>query len=221
VGDLLKHVLGVLRTVHANGFSHAGLSAEPYYAPPFTATAPPQFTAPEPSSASQQSFNGKSVQFADATEEQELPPSGPPSPDEHRHRRRRRRAAPESDPTDTETETETEIKQHRHRRRRERERQRDREEDDDHDQDRDRDRRRHRSSRHDNGDRVPSPAGSDDTIDMPDRFDRHGRKKAEKGEDPIADKIEEFLTGDGGAGKLFKTLTDKYLGGDSSGGKRW
>ena len=54
---------------------------------------------------------------------------------------------------------------------------------------------------------------SDTTIELPPRFDEHGRRKAERGEDPIADKIEDFLTGKGSAGKLFRSLTDGLLGG--------
>ena len=48
---------------------------------------------------------------------------------------------------------------------------------------------------------------------MPERFDKHGRRKPDKGEDPIADKIEEFLSGKGSAGKLFKNITENFLGG--------
>ena len=67
-------------------------------------------------------------------------------------------------------------------------------------------------SRHDDS-RTPSPANSDGTIDLPPRFDPSGRKKPERGEDPISDKIEEFLSGKGSAGKIFKSLTDGLLGG--------
>lgn len=76
-------------------------------------------------------------------------------------------------------------------------------------------RRHHRSrgSRHHDEPRSPSPAHSDATIDLPPRFDKDGRPKAQRGEDPIADKIEDFLAGKGSAGKLFKNLTDGLLGG--------
>ena len=70
-----------------------------------------------------------------------------------------------------------------------------------------------RSRRHRDEPRTPSPAPSDETIELPARFDEHGRRKPEKGDDPIADKIEEFLAGKGSAGKLFKNLTDGLLGG--------
>ena len=74
--------------------------------------------------------------------------------------------------------------------------------------------RSNRQSRHHHDEpRSPSPAPSDETIDLPARFDEKGRRKPEKGEDPIAEKIEEFLAGKGSAGKLFKNLTDGLLGG--------
>ena len=76
-----------------------------------------------------------------------------------------------------------------------------------------RERRERRSRDHPEESRSPSPATSDGTIDLPPRFDRNGRKKAEKGDDPVADKIEEFLSGKGSAGKIFKSLTDGLLGG--------
>lgn len=86
------------------------------------------------------------------------------------------------------------------------------------------DERRHHRSRgsrhHDHHDepRSPSPAHSDETVDLPPRFDKDGRPKAQRGEDPIADKIEDFLAGKGSAGKLFKNLTDGLLGGGGGGG---
>lgn len=63
-----------------------------------------------------------------------------------------------------------------------------------------------------------SPAHSDETIDLPPRFDGQGRKKAERGEDLVADKIEDFLAGKGSAGKIFRDLTEKVLGGGGGGG---
>jgi hypothetical protein len=47
-----------------------------------------------------------------------------------------------------------------------------------------------------------------------------GRRKPERGEDPIADKIQDFLEGKGAAGKLFKNLTDGLLGGGGGGGEK-
>jgi hypothetical protein len=60
-----------------------------------------------------------------------------------------------------------------------------------------------------------SPTDSDETIFLPDRFDKYGRKKPEKGEDLLADKLEELLSGKGSAGQLLKGLF-----GESSGGSR-
>lgn len=86
--------------------------------------------------------------------------------------------------------------------------------------------RQHRNQRrrlsHDDS-RSLSPVESDATIDLPDRFDEHGRRIPEKGEDPIAEKIEELLSGKGTAGKYFKSLTGGLFGGDegrSGGGRR-
>ena len=48
---------------------------------------------------------------------------------------------------------------------------------------------------------------SDSTVDLPARFDDRGRRLPERGEDPLADKIEELLHGRGTAGKLFAKIT--------------
>ncbi|KAL9602089.1 MAG: hypothetical protein Q9219_002085 [cf. Caloplaca sp. 3 TL-2023] len=62
-----------------------------------------------------------------------------------------------------------------------------------------------------NSARSPSPTYSDATIDLPQRFDERGRKIPEKGEDPLADKIEDLLGGGGGGfGKFMKG----FLGGE-------
>ena len=82
------------------------------------------------------------------------------------------------------------------------------------------DRRNRRSGRHRVDSRSPSPASSEETIDLPDRFDQNGRRKAEKGDDPIAEKIQEILSGKGSAGKIFKNITDGLLGGDGDKGSR-
>jgi hypothetical protein len=47
---------------------------------------------------------------------------------------------------------------------------------------------RHRKRRH--RDESPGSDGSDETIDLPPRFDEHGRKRPE---DPMADKLESVL----------------------------
>ena len=64
-------------------------------------------------------------------------------------------------------------------------------------------RRRHRRSK--SGD----SGESDETIDLPERFDQDGGKKAERGGDPLAGKIEDVLSGKGTAGRIFQ----KFAGG--------
>ena len=114
------------------------------------------------------------------------------SPDDRRHRRRHRDRDYDSAHSDISA-SDSEGRDRFHRR------------DDHRRRDRDHDRRR----------RDPSPTQSDTTVDLPERFDKHGRRKQERAEapsDPIADKIEEFLSGKGSAGKLFKNITDNFLG---------
>lgn len=71
--------------------------------------------------------------------------------------------------------------------------------------------REHQTSR----DRSPSE-NSDGTIELPARFDEQGNRKHE---DPLAQKINELINGQGGAGGLFKTLLGggKDAGGDDEG----
>lgn len=59
---------------------------------------------------------------------------------------------------------------------------------------------------------VASPAPSDATIDLPERFDKYGRKMPEPGEDPLADKLDHILAGKGAAGMLFGDLVDGLFG---------
>ena len=70
----------------------------------------------------------------------------------------------------------------------------------------------------------PESPASDSTIDLPERFDKHGRKKPETGDDPLADKIDELLSGKGPGGKFFGRLTglfgDKDGDEGGSGGRR-
>lgn len=70
--------------------------------------------------------------------------------------------------------------------------------------------------------RSPSPAPSDTTVDLPDRFDRYGRRKPEKGEDLLADKFEDLLRNEA-VGKFLGRLTGAFGGGsdgDGVGGRR-
>ncbi len=57
--------------------------------------------------------------------------------------------------------------------------------------------------------RTPSPAPSDETIDLPERFDEQGRPKDE---DPLADTIQNLLGRKGGVAKMFLSLTDGLVG---------
>ena len=59
--------------------------------------------------------------------------------------------------------------------------------------------------------RVKSP-DSDVTIDLPPRFDEKGRKRAEPGDDPLADRFDEVLAGKGVAGKMFGNFLDGFFG---------
>lgn len=55
----------------------------------------------------------------------------------------------------------------------------------------------HHSSRNRDPAGPTSPAPSDETIELPERFDERGRKMPEKGDDPIADLLNRFLSGKG------------------------
>lgn len=55
--------------------------------------------------------------------------------------------------------------------------------------------------------RSPSPTLSDTTVDLPPRFDQHGHRRPEKGDDPLADALEDMLSGKGPAGRLFSKFT--------------
>lgn len=78
---------------------------------------------------------------------------------------------------------------------------------------------RRRASQND-VERSPSPAPSDTTVDLPPRFDQYGQRRPEKGEDPLADTLEELLSGSGLAGKLFNTLTGVLGLSDGDGARR-
>ena len=141
----------------------------------------------------------------------------PPVPSPPVHDRASSTPAPHNKSVQFASDTSSEESSNRNRRRRRRSAKADSYDtsDSDHSSDHSRHRNSKRSSRHSHKQREPSPAHSDETIDLPQRFDEHGRRKPERGEDPIADKIEEFLAGKGSAGKLFKNLTDGLLGGGS------
>jgi hypothetical protein len=70
------------------------------------------------------------------------------------------------------------------------------------------------SSRDRSIERVTSPADSEATVDIPARFDEKGRKKSEPGDDPLADKFEDMLSGKGAAGKVLGNFFDGLFGPD-------
>lgn len=74
--------------------------------------------------------------------------------------------------------------------------------------------RRHRHHRRSAGEipRDSSPAESDSTVDLPERFDSRGKRIAEPGEDPLAEKIQELFSGNG-VGKMLQSFG---LGGGGS-----
>lgn len=66
--------------------------------------------------------------------------------------------------------------------------------------------------------RSPSPAPSDVTLDLPERFDKYGRPVPERGEDSLADVVEDLITGTGIAGKFLGKLAVGF--GGNKGGSR-
>ena len=49
----------------------------------------------------------------------------------------------------------------------------------------------HRRSRSDS----PNDSDSGETVDLPPRFDSHGKRVPERGEDPIADTVQDLISG--------------------------
>jgi len=116
---------------------------------------------------------------------------------------RRKDDAKRDDPgNDRHSDTET-SDDRKHRRKKRKGKDQERERDDPHQQ-----RDRQQASR----DRSPSEE-SDGTIDLPARFDEQGNRKHE---DPLAQKINELINGQGGAGGIFKALLGG--GGQDAGG---
>ncbi|KAK8206889.1 hypothetical protein M8818_004724 [Zalaria obscura] len=77
--------------------------------------------------------------------------------------------------------------------------------------------RRHRSHS------PASDGSSDETVDLPPRFDAQGRRVPDKGDDPLAYGIEELLGGlggKGGVGALLKGLLDGGSGGGRGSSRR-
>lgn len=77
------------------------------------------------------------------------------------------------------------------------------------------DHRPHRSSRRSSRNHHPSsardgdplsPTDSDATVDLPERFDKEGKRKPERGDDAIADILDDIMSGKGPGGKYFKKI---------------
>lgn len=51
-------------------------------------------------------------------------------------------------------------------------------------------------------------------MELPARFDDRGRKKAEKGDDPLADQVDNLLYRKGATGKLFGNFLEGLIGPD-------
>lgn len=62
-------------------------------------------------------------------------------------------------------------------------------------------------------DARPPTAESDETEELPPRFDDDGRRKPERGEDPLADKLQDMLAGKVSAGGVFRKLAGDILSG--------
>ncbi|KAF2101913.1 hypothetical protein NA57DRAFT_53857 [Rhizodiscina lignyota] len=72
----------------------------------------------------------------------------------------------------------------------------------------------YRSSRPRRRDGSPDSQDSGETIDLPPRFDQHGRKRAGAGGeavDPLAAAVEDFLAGRKSAGKIFQRVAEDLL----------
>lgn len=78
---------------------------------------------------------------------------------------------------------------------------------------------RRKSNRRSNK-RNDSPAsdGSSDTIELPPRFDEHGRPKERS--DSMANAVEQFLSGRNHAGSILNHVVDEFLRPDKPGRRR-
>ncbi|KAL2416454.1 hypothetical protein ABEF95_016197 [Exophiala dermatitidis] len=170
----------------------------------------PQRSQSQPAPSSRR----KSVQFADKPEISITNDSAPEDseasiPERHRHRHRHDdfRGYESEDDTDT-----TPVEDRRGDRRRSSEPEAKRR---DH-----RRRQSHEPSSSRSGlrapplERVTSPSDSDATVELPPRFDEHGRRKPDPSDDPLADRLDEILAGRGVAGKMFGNFLDGLLGSD-------
>ena len=193
--------------------------------PPSGSYIPPTDRGPSPDHAratSQPPPGGprKSVAFAEKPQVQTVAGSEASSPEQHHHRRHRERGYEAGDDTDSTPDDQR------------RRSQRDRGDENAGSLDRtsavsdDGQKKRHHRRRrsHDpssavaSSSKVPdrnqttSPAESDATVDLPARFDSKGNKKAESGEDPLADRIDGIIKGKGATGKIFGNFMDGIFG---------
>lgn len=131
---------------------------------------------------------------------------------------RRKDDAKRGDPSEQRASDTEQSDDRKHRRRSKRSKGKERERDGHHshrEEGEDRERRGHDRDRNRERDRGDKDDDSDGTVDLPDRFDENGNRKPE---DPLAQKINELLAGQGGAGGLFKGLMGGLLGGQGGGG---
>lgn len=126
------------------------------------------------------------------------------SPDASRRKDDAKRSDP-SDKTNSDTET-SDNRKHRRRKRKGKDREESRRDDPDlmHDP-------------HERRSRDDRDNDSDGTVDLPPRFDEQGNRKP--GEDDLAAKINDLLSGKGGAGGIFKSIAGEFLGGQGGGGE--
>ena len=161
------------------------------------APTPPPIFPPTPS-VSESPPPGKSVQF-DLSQPSNTPDlHSPANVKDPRRRRRRDRDGDLSDSSVTPTESSAQPSRRRRH-------------------------RRHSISGNDTQalprrDSSPS-AASDTTVDLPPRFDKHGRRIPERGEDPLADRLNDFLGERGPGGKWINKIVGVF-GGDESDGER-
>ena len=93
-------------------------------------------------------------------------------------------------------------------------------------------RRRHRRHSVSGGERDDSQAGSalprrdtspsassDTTVDLPPRFDKQGRKIPERGDDPLVDRLNDFLGEGGPGGKWLERIVGVFGGEGDDGGE--
>ena len=197
-----------------NPYANPDTVPSPSYIPPTDRAPSPQreraVSQPPPSGPR------KSVAFAEKPEVQTVADSEASSPEQHRHRRHRERGYEAGDDTDS-----TPDDQRRRQRGAESSRSLDPTSAAPDDGQKKRHHRRRRSADPSSAEsslKVPdrnqtlSPADSDATVELPSRFDSKGNRKTEKGDDPLADRLDEIIQGKGATGKLFGNFVNGIFG---------